>query len=234
MSIIQARRSVLTIVIGYTALFMFVQSAVANITYNLVSYSDYQNGYNLTGTLTTNGHIGMLAQSDIITGTITVSNGVNTYQNLLPNDIYWNNDLLATDNQLSLSMKTADSYSQIWSPGFALGGGPYGTPLIYYDYFQNPPDTQNPGTIYVGSSSSVYYSTTVMHLWDTTPISSPQLAAQLATQLGGQPWIIAKVPEPTTITLLVTAIGSVLILRRWRVSTMASNNDARYSGDQHT
>jgi hypothetical protein len=43
------------------------------ITYNLVDYSSLENGWTLSGTITTDGTIGALAASDITSWTFTIT-----------------------------------------------------------------------------------------------------------------------------------------------------------------
>jgi len=221
MLLIRSLHAIPTVI--FVCAFVLLSAPLAHaITYNLVSYSDYQNGYTLTGTITTDGHTGVLATSDIVSSSITVSNGVDTYQNLHPSDDFWTQKLMATDTELYLPMQIAATYSQHSWPGLFLGDGSLGTPQMQYDYFQYP-DAHGIQTVFADFMCSVGYPTTQTFLWLTSPTSSlvspPQLGTQLINELGGQPWVIAiAVPEPATLSLLITALlgvsGSMLARRR--------------------
>ena len=59
------RRFVLVAIVGCAAFLVFARRVTADITYNLVSYPLYQNGYDVTGTITTDGATGTISTSDI-------------------------------------------------------------------------------------------------------------------------------------------------------------------------
>ena len=60
----------------------------AGITYDLVNLPSEQTGYNLTGSITTNGTLGGLSSSDIVSWLFSVTNGTNTYSNSSTADGY--------------------------------------------------------------------------------------------------------------------------------------------------
>lgn len=78
------RRFALLTVFGSAAIALAYPSAAkANITYNLIDYPAYENGYTLSGQIVTDGALRTLSNSDIVSwwftatnGTITLSTGV--------------------------------------------------------------------------------------------------------------------------------------------------------------
>jgi hypothetical protein len=54
------------------------QASASSITYNILDMSANQSGYTVRGTITTDGEIGNLANSDITAWSVTISLGVNT------------------------------------------------------------------------------------------------------------------------------------------------------------
>jgi hypothetical protein len=52
----------------------------ASITYDVVNFPDLQNGYTVTGTITTNGATGTIPPSDITSWDITITQGNNTIE----------------------------------------------------------------------------------------------------------------------------------------------------------
>jgi hypothetical protein len=69
------------VIAGWLAVLLFAlpSGAFANITYNLNSFAADQNGYSLSGSITTDGTIGVLKKMDIVAWTWTVTNGSTTY-----------------------------------------------------------------------------------------------------------------------------------------------------------
>jgi hypothetical protein len=181
-------------------------TAQANITYNLISFPSLQNGYSLTGTITTDGRLGTLpfdpstlAYSDIIATSITsVTNGVSTYQNLHPNDVFGIRNLLATSTGLFLP--AGDSLFP--SPNFYIGSTGYDTVGIQYDY------AVNSGIGSLEYYASVDHPTTLTQLWTNS--------GNNLLNLTGQPWQIAQttVPEPSAALLLGAGVATLVGMRR--------------------
>jgi hypothetical protein len=180
----------------------------ANTIYNLISFPTLQNGYSLTGTITTDGRLGTLpfdpvtlAYSDIIATSITsATNGVSTYQNLHPNDVFGIRNLLATSTGLFLPAGA----TLFPSPNFFIGSTGYDTVGIQYDY------AASSGVGTLEYFASVDHPTTLTQLWTTS--------GNNLLNLTGQPWQIAQttVPEPSAALLLVIGVGMVSGMRRLR------------------
>jgi hypothetical protein len=171
----------------------------ANTIYNLISFPALQNGYSLTGTITTDGRLGTLAFSDIIATSITsVSNGISTYQNPQPNHVYGETSLFATSTGLFLPAATPGPPS----PNLAIGSSVYDVVDLRYDY------AASSGVGYVDFYGSVNHPTTQTELWTTS--------GDNLLNLTGQPWEIAAaaVPEPSASMLLIVGIATLSGMKR--------------------
>src|SRR5271157_5673059 len=62
------------------------QARGGDITYQLVNYPEYQNGWSLSGSITTNGAIGPLISADIVSMTATVTKGTSSMTLNSPTD----------------------------------------------------------------------------------------------------------------------------------------------------
>jgi hypothetical protein len=175
------------------------RTAQANTIYNLNSFPTLQNGYSVTGTITTDGCLGRLAYSDIIATSITsVTNGVSTYHNLNPDHVYGSTQLFATSTGLFLPAIPPDPPS----PNFSMSSTGYDTVELQYDY------TAGYGMVSVGYFGSVHQPTTTS-LWRTS--------SNKALNLTGQPWLIAQtVPEPSGPLLLAIGVATLSGMRRLR------------------
>jgi len=175
------------------------RAEAANVVYNLVSYPALQNGYTLTGTITTNGHIGILAYSDILDASFAVSNGVNSYQTIHSSEVYGITSLLATATELLLPAST-DTHS---FPHLKIGGAGFETPQLQLDYLKF-----GDGSIALYADCDVDHPTTLTTVWNTT-------SGAALLQLDGSPLLIATVvPEPSTLILTATGAGFLLGVRR--------------------
>jgi hypothetical protein len=174
-------------------------SGVANTVYDLLSFSSLQNGYLLSGTITTDGQLGTLAYNDILDVSLTsVTNGVSTYQDLHASDVYGSTNLFATATQLFLPV-SLDAFPV---PHFIIGSGGYDTAEIQYDYVQN-----SPGITTLSYYGSVDHPTTLTFLWQNNGTN--------LLGLTGQPWLIAQtVPEPSTLWLLGSGVMMLFLIRR--------------------
>ncbi len=78
------------------------QAMGGDITYQLINYPDYQNGWTLTGSITTDGKAGAISSGDIVSWTYTITKGVNEYTVSSTNGSAIASDLDATTSQLTL------------------------------------------------------------------------------------------------------------------------------------
>jgi hypothetical protein len=176
------------------------RAAQANTIYNLLSFPSVQNGYSVTGTITTDGRLGTLAYSDIIATSITaVTNGVSTYQNLQPDHVYGSTGLFATSTGLFLRAVPVEGPS----PNFSIESLGNDVVSLRYDY------AANAGTGYVDYFSSVNHPTASTNLW--------RASGNNLLNLTGQPWQIAQsstVPEPSASLLLGIGVAMLSGMRR--------------------
>jgi hypothetical protein len=175
------------------------RDAGASTVYELISFPALQSGYDLTGTITTDGTLGLISDIHIVDSSITsVTDGINTYQNVHPNDTFSTVNLIATTAGLFLPA----SPPRTPFPQFTVASTGYDTVQIQYDYIQTGPGTTN--LQYYGS---VDHPLTLTQLWS---ISGTNLLG-----LTGEPWMIARVvPEPGTFAML--AVGAAMGLLLWR------------------
>ena len=167
-----------------------------SITYNIQNYPAFQNGYKLSGTITTDGHIGVLGANDITAWAFTVSGGPKAFS-LNSSQLISSASVVnlvasasalsladpgpATQNYLELSYYNGNTLSLIiWNEG--EGGAGAGQPNGYL--------AQSFGT----------------NVWSTNPSD---------TALGGAPWLIATatVPEPGSLTLALLGSACLAVVQ---------------------
>ncbi len=88
----------------------------SNITYRIVDNPAVQNGYTLSGSITTNGQIGTLASQDILSWNWTVTNGINTYtadSSQVGSFIGLDGTILATSDYIELPAQPVTSPSTL-------------------------------------------------------------------------------------------------------------------------
>ncbi len=181
-------------------LFATAGNASANFIYHIQNYPSQQNNYSLAGTITTDINSGVLNESDIIAWSISMTDGTAmpttySYDSTMANTSVHviGNGLLVTPNEITLAQPGSNTNDFYFQIGIR-------TPLFY----SNAPS----GTLYASVTP------TVGALWDTHPSIS---------DLGGNPWVIAKaepsaVPEPSSFALLGLGGLSLAISayrRRW-------------------
>jgi hypothetical protein len=153
------------------------------------SYPASQNGYDLTGTITTNGTFGTLDYSTI-SASYKVSDGLNTFETVSCG-AYGVTNLIATATQLLLPANTS-----MTNPSFTLTGTGFGTPQLTYVYRD-----WGSGAFSAEHACWVDSQERLNVLWHNAP----------ATTLNGQPWVVATIaPEPASIVTL--GIGAIAVL----------------------
>lgn len=161
------------------------------ITYDLNNYSSLQNGWTLSGTITTDG---TFVDVGIVSWQFTVSNGVTSFSASSSQGYAQAVGVTATPTQLLLSAPNGFTYNQL-----ILVGTPGLTSFLTYDRDNTG---QNPE---VDIYQQFDYGTPA---WQNLSTGSTGLP------LGGDPWVIATAepvatPEPASMTLLLTGIGGL-------------------------
>ena len=176
-------------------------------TYNLMNYPAEQNGYSLSGFITTDGMVGTLSSSDVQSWSVTVTNSgnssytfqctANSVQDVFPSDNggYINilSGVVATPTQLTIPPDNTTYGENLWM----VGNADSITSLIIWSNVSTQKFSEcfcPLGPFQVGSDQNG---------WATT---DPQLN-------GSTTWIIAQaaaVPEPSTIAML--AVGAIGLL----------------------
>jgi len=172
------------------------------ITYDFVSYAALQNGYTLSGTITTDGSLGPLSSADITAWNYTITNGTITDEESGAGAE--TQGLTASSTQLTLPQSTAPlGYSYL-----ALNGGPPNSDYrsqLFYAYLV--PWPVNPSLFVDIYQSIIPQGPTPpgFYGWEDDAFDPPGLS------LGGSPWIIAQaaVPEPDSVTLAL--VGSACL-----------------------
>lgn len=183
-----------------TALVLFVtivgQVSAGTITYAIVNYAADQNGATVSGSITTDGTIGTLSASDILSWNWTITQGTSAYT-LSSSDLGTAvslNNAVASETNITLSLPSQGQPTNY----FALVGSDSGmSGDLEYDHY--PGDN-----VYVGSTN------TGTAFLNTNPVLN-----------GAEPWIVANaaVPEPSTLTMIGIAAGSMLLFRRRIISS---------------
>jgi PEP-CTERM motif len=187
------------------------------ITYNIESYAALQNGYTMSGTITTDGTIGTLASADVTGWSFSVT-GPTSYQltSLTPTAGFFLDNLTATATSLTLAPPTAGQESLL---GFE--GGSFGSTITNLQYDRNPANPAEGGPATDSYSSFNGTSTPSGIAWKDVVDNPPGL------QLGGSTWVIATVtasavPEPSTLTLALLGMACLAVAQR----TMRYSRDA--------
>ena len=184
-----------------SALAMIGQASAGSITYNILDMPANQSGFTVSGTITTDGVIGNLANSDITAWSVTISQGANTETftssgggpivNIL-------NNLVATPSEIYLppadNVAIANDFELLSVPSIPM---PIEIDQIRW--------VNSPQPIYM---AQVNFASALA--WNTSP------------PVAGTNWVIATaaVPEPSTLALggIAAFAGlGVRARRRWIV-----------------
>lgn len=170
------------------------------IIYDLDNYASEQNGWTLSGTITTDGTIGTLTGANITAWNFSETNGATTYS--LSSDtgaLLVLDNLVATSTELTLAAASPTDYNNVF--GFGAASQPN---IEYYRQYHS------------SSYSTNQYSS-------FTPISGTTLWADSnLSSLGGDPWVIATAEQPSAApepsSLVLFGMGTVLLggYRGWR------------------
>ena len=187
-------RNVLGRIAGLVLAFgIFSEASAGSITYNIVDMPADQNGFTVSGTITTDGVIGNLANSDITSWSVTISQG-GTFETFISSNGG------AIVNILNNLVATA---SEIYVP-------PAANFAVANDFqLLSVPSIPNPISIdqirWVNSPQPIYMAQVNFSsppAWNTSP---PVVDTN---------WVIATaVPEPSTLTMLgigATCLAGVL------------------------
>lgn len=164
------------------------RARAGSITYHIIDYPSLQNGYTLSGTITTDGAIGTLARSDITAWSYTATNGTDTYSATYTDASAGLavQNLTATTTSLSLAQTGFENFLTL---GIVPGS-------VFIDELE---------WARFGLFDSYNLFSAGSPVWDREASNPPGL------QLGGTTWIIAttSVPEPGTISLMF--LGSLCL-----------------------
>jgi hypothetical protein len=196
----------------------FVADAHAGpITYDIQSYLSQQNGFSLSGTITTDGTLGSLTAADITDWTYTITMGNITVTNSLaaagPGGTGSTGILTATPTSLTLPIPTtatAAMFQNLLSLG--LDNDPNASSLQWRVAIPVPALSLAGGDTYFG----VLGGPAAQIAWNE---NTPDNTLPLPT--AGDPFIIATVPaaavpEPGSITLMLAGIGGLVGARLTR------------------
>ena len=165
-------------------------ASAGSITYDLVNYPAYQNGYTLSGFITTDGTTGTLEASDITAWTVTMSFSTTseTFSSDQPYSILFAGSVAATASQIYLGTQGESNAAFL-----SLIGPPFGA-TEQIDWVQ--------------STSYSYY---------VAELPGYGLTWQSYPPFSGTNFVIAtaSVPEPSELTLLgIAGTGLAIFARR--------------------
>jgi hypothetical protein len=153
-------------------------ATAAPITYNLVNVPSAQNGYSLLGQITTNGYLGTLSTSDIVSWEYRITKGAFV--------------VAQSGETPSLSVGVAS-----WSATATLSGLSLGTTEVIY---LGP---SNQLTVRWSPATNQYFASDASGtLWDTSTIGG----VPFATSPGGG-WIFATIGPPSAVPEIAPTTG---------------------------
>ncbi len=187
----------LTALIGFSSI-----GHSGTITYAIQNYPDDQGGYNVSGSITTDGTIGNLTASNVLfwTWTITSPNGsVETHSSNEPFAFLQSQGVVASSSEITIGTDPAipGGYSNGFEMSYFPPVGASGSFTLAY--------------VREGDDSSSFN-----HYFGGNYISPDWLSSN--PSMGGtDPWVIASaVPEPSSIALMGFAAAFGLVLRSTR------------------
>jgi hypothetical protein len=174
-------------------IFALATHAKADIIYTIQNYSSLQNGYTITGTITTDGTIGILSASDITSTTFTISGPGGPYS-YSGDNVSLTGDVQASAT--SITIPTGPISGPFNELGLGGGGGSgFSTPLgagLLYDNAGNVEGTSGALHRYIGSDVNANMFIPLFANNGATPMSLPTL----------DDWTVAAVPEPSGLAPL--------------------------------
>jgi hypothetical protein len=199
----------LTMILAGIVIFssILTSQASADYVYQIENYAPLQNGWTLSGQITTDTNTGILTSSDILSWSYSESNGALSYAFSSTNPVSFTSvagDVIVTPTAIEIPAQP------VFQPSGSAATNVFG--LDYYPFYPSPfqegslnweRDSAYPDRPY---PLDTYYSTFNNNnkLWlaqsSPFPLASPPTTAS-------DPWIIASsisTPEPTSIVLLVS------------------------------
>jgi len=185
-------------------------ASAGNIVYSLVDYPAFENGYALSGTITTDGKTGELSFKDILAWQVTITPPVGAPFNF--DSTMAQTFVLVTGVTASVNVITLPDppFAPLQDNLLALAGPPGGGGLTYLKRE-------------VGGRE--FIATAPQEVWNATPGSS---------DLGVNPWVIATVrspdssiPEPSTLVLSSILLGLFGMVELRKALKKATRNDSQ-------
>jgi hypothetical protein len=194
-----------------------INKSKADIIYQIIDDQAVQNGYMLSGTITTDGNMGNLSSSDIRGWSWSVTNGVNTYSanstqpgtssGISPGDIF------ATSSYIALYSTTDLANAGGMGMGAPISVPGHGQLTSYIQWTQSTLEAN-------AFTSAVYFEPGFPNNgtpWWTDLITSTPYNLPNGWEIANDG--VAAVPEPSSLTLLASAatvIGAGYCLRRYK------------------
>ncbi len=102
------------LIIGVVGLMLIASSSAnASITYSIVDHAGDQNGWFLSGSITTNGNTGALSTSDVLSWNWSIVNGSTSYSFDSTTGLMTLHDVWATSSSLTLTAPVSNGHSAL-------------------------------------------------------------------------------------------------------------------------
>ena len=197
------------------------------ITYDLQNFPALQNGYTLSGSITTDGTIGTLSNSDVVAWSFSVTGPqAYTLTSQDPACFAYLNGVIATATSLIIPVPVptpglVGNFLTLISEGTDFGGSPGLRYIRDGGTTGSPPEDQY--SMALGSPIPFQPN----YAWLTTALRPPGLnlgSVGISAQGGGSSWTIGTlaVPEPSTLTLALLGIACLAVAQ----TTMRSRRAA--------